>query len=130
MTSGAALKHLREAQPGREPSRPSLILIDDDLLIVDSLTFLLAPAFDVAYSYNPSGDWTASHQMTLNGKRDHFTLADFEAGAQAAQLKRGRGLAILKEVQAAVTRWPEFAAVAKVSQEKTAAIARAHRLSL
>ena len=47
MTSGAALKHLREAQPGREPSRPSLILIDDDLLIVDSLTFLLAPAFDV-----------------------------------------------------------------------------------
>ncbi len=47
MTSGAALKHLREAQPGREPSRPSLILIDDDLLIVDALTFLLTPAFDV-----------------------------------------------------------------------------------
>jgi|LNFM01.1.fsa_nt_gb DNA-binding NtrC family response regulator len=47
MASGAALKHLREAQPGRESSRPSLILIDDDPLIVDSLSFLLAPQFDV-----------------------------------------------------------------------------------
>ncbi|MFI5356100.1 MAG: type II toxin-antitoxin system HipA family toxin, partial [Opitutales bacterium] len=33
----------------------------------------LAPAFDVTYSYNPSGAWTATHQMTLNGKRDDFT---------------------------------------------------------
>jgi serine/threonine-protein kinase HipA len=31
----------------------------------------LVPAFDVTYSYNPSGAWTATHQMTLNGKRDH-----------------------------------------------------------
>jgi serine/threonine-protein kinase HipA len=30
----------------------------------------LAPAFDLTYSYNPSGAWTARHQMTLNGKRD------------------------------------------------------------
>ncbi|HVB33944.1 MAG TPA: HipA domain-containing protein, partial [Patescibacteria group bacterium] len=36
--------------------------------------WLLAPAFDVTYSYNPSGSWTATHQMTLNAKRDEFTL--------------------------------------------------------
>ena len=38
----------------------------------------LAPAFDMTYSYNPSGAWTARHQMTLNGKRDDFDLEDFK----------------------------------------------------
>jgi DNA-binding NtrC family response regulator len=47
MASGAALSHLREAPPGRDALRPALILIDDDPLIVDSLSFLLAPQFDV-----------------------------------------------------------------------------------
>ena len=50
----------------------------------------LAPAFDMTYSYNPSGSWTAAHQMTLNGKRDGFTLEDFEACAKASLMKRGR----------------------------------------
>ncbi|WP_309384763.1 HipA domain-containing protein [Cerasicoccus frondis] len=42
----------------------------------------LSPAFDVIYSYNPSGAWTSAHQMSINGKRDDFTLADFEACAK------------------------------------------------
>ena len=37
----------------------------------------LAPAFDMTYSHNPSGAWTATHQMTLNGKRDEFTRRIF-----------------------------------------------------
>ncbi len=32
----------------------------------------LSPAFDVAYSCNPSEDWTKPHQMSLNGKRDNI----------------------------------------------------------
>ena len=47
MASGAALKHLREGPPSRDIARPSLILIDDDPLIVDSLSFLLGAQFDV-----------------------------------------------------------------------------------
>ncbi len=35
----------------------------------------LAPAHDVCWSYNPVGDWTSQHQMSINGKRDGFTLA-------------------------------------------------------
>jgi serine/threonine-protein kinase HipA len=69
----------------------------------------LSPAFDVTYSYNPSGAWTASHQMTLNGKRDGFALEDFQACAKTAAMKRGRAEAILAEVHQAVARWPEFA---------------------
>src|SRR6267378_1897221 len=56
----------------------------------------LAPAFDVTYSYNPTGDWTATHQMTMNGKRDGFTLADFRACAKSAVMKRGRAESIIE----------------------------------
>jgi serine/threonine-protein kinase HipA len=74
----------------------------------------LAPAFDVTYAYNPSGDWTATHQMTMNGKRDGFTLADFRACAKNAVMKRGRAEAIVEEVSAAVSKWPDFAERAQV----------------
>lgn len=89
----------------------------------------LAPAFDVTYSYNPSGAWTATHQMTLNAKRDGFTLADFETCAKSAQMKRGRAAAIIEEVVTAVKRWPEFAAEAKLPDEWRDKIQQAHRLS-
>jgi len=74
----------------------------------------LSPAFDVTYSFNPSGAWTASHQMTMNGKRDHFTLEDFNACARTASMKRGRAAKIVAEVQATVAQWPSFAARAGV----------------
>jgi serine/threonine-protein kinase HipA len=69
----------------------------------------LAPAFDMTYSYNPSGAWTASHQMTLNGKRDDYSLEDFKSCAKAASMKRGRAGTILREVQATVSRWLDYA---------------------
>ncbi len=75
----------------------------------------LAPAFDMTYSYNASGRWTARHQMTMNGKREDFTLQDFRACAKSALLKRGRSDAIVKEVQAAVTKWPDYAEQAQVA---------------
>ncbi len=69
----------------------------------------LSPAFDVTYSYNPSGAWTASHQMTLNGKRDGFSIEDFRACAKAASMKRGRAETIVAEVREAVSHWPDYA---------------------
>ena len=89
----------------------------------------LAPAFDVTYSYNPSGSWTATHQMTLNAKRDGFTLEDFEACAKAAVMKRGRAAAIIGEVVGAVKRWPDFAAEANLSDEWRDKIKGTHRLT-
>lgn len=87
----------------------------------------LAPAFDVTYSYNPSGTWTATHQMTLNGKRDGFDLDDVRAAARSAQMKRGRAEAILDEVEAQVERWPEFAAGAGVPDAWADQIRAHHR---
>ena len=37
-----------------------------------------SPAFDITYSYNPTGRWASSHQMSMNGKTDSFSLKDFE----------------------------------------------------
>ena len=90
----------------------------------------LAPAFDVTYSYNPTGTWTASHQMTMNGKRDGFTLADFRACAKRALMKRGRAEAIVDEVRAAVARWRHYAERAQVMTDWRKQIQRNHRLNL
>ena len=89
----------------------------------------LAPAFDVTYSYNPSGAWTATHQMTLNGKRDDFVLEDFRACARAASMKRGRAEAIIDKVQAAVAGWPEYADAAGVPAPQRDAIHKALRFA-
>jgi len=90
----------------------------------------LSPAFDVTYAYNPSGDWTTSHQMTVNGKRDGFTRADLEAVARGMSMKRGRAAAIHEEVQAAVSRWIDFAERAGVEQDRAARIQKALRIEL
>jgi serine/threonine-protein kinase HipA len=87
----------------------------------------LAPAFDMTYSYNPEGAWTATHQMSLNGKRDGLELSDFRSVAKVASMKRGRAESIFEEVVAAVKEWPKFAAKAEVSSAWQAKIGRAHR---
>jgi len=74
----------------------------------------LGPAFDMSYSYNPEGDGTSRHQMTLNGKREGFTLEDLRVCEKRAMMKRGSAERIVEEVCASVSRWPDFAEQAKV----------------
>ena len=114
------------------------ITADDTVDHVKNIAFLmdkagqwsLAPAFDVMYSYNPAGQWTARHQMTMNGKHDGFTLADFRACAKSALMKRGRAEAIVEEVRAAVAKWPDFAEQANVMDEWRKQIQHRLRLDL
>lgn len=89
----------------------------------------LAPAYDVMWAYNPEGPWTSAHQMTINGKRDGFSLADLEAVAAVAHLARGRARAILDEVQVAVGGWREIAAGVRVDDRLAATIGATHRLN-
>jgi len=72
-------------------------------------------AFNITYSFSPSGKWTASHQMTMNGKRDNFTVEDFKACARVASMKRGRAGTIVNEVLKTVSRWRDYADEAGVS---------------
>ena len=91
-------------------------------------TWQLAPAYDVIYSYNPSGAWTSRHQMSLQGKRDDFEPADLLAAAPSANLKPPRARDIIARVHAAVTRWPEFAETAGVAPRQRRAITKTLRL--
>jgi serine/threonine-protein kinase HipA len=69
----------------------------------------LAPAYDMTYSYQPSGRWTHRHQMTINGKQDDFTPDDFKQCGQAATLKRGEYRSIFRDVSQVVSRWHDYA---------------------
>jgi serine/threonine-protein kinase HipA len=74
----------------------------------------LSPAFDLTYSYQPTGKWTSTHQMTLNGKQDGFILDDFMSCANSVSMKRGRAETIIDEVRHVVTRWRDYADEARV----------------
>lgn len=90
----------------------------------------LSPAYDLTWAFNPDGDWTSQHQLSLEGKRRGFERADLEALGRTVSLARGRALEILDEVGAAVRRWPEFASAAGLDDERASAIAATHRLAL
>lgn len=90
----------------------------------------LSPAFDITYAFNPSGTWTSQHQMSLNGKRDGFTVEDFRQVGRTISMKRGRAELILAEVQDAARVWLEHASEAGVDEERAAAIGRTLRLDL
>ena len=78
----------------------------------------LSPAFDMTFSYQPGGKWTSSHQMTMNGKQNGFTLEDFKACAKSASMKRGRAETIIAEVRDVVARWQDYADESSVSPKQ------------
>lgn len=96
-------------------------------LMARSGDWSLSPAFDVAYSYNPTGEWTSRHQMSINGKRDGFEREDLVALGKAAGMKRARAEAVIDEVDGVVSDWPKFAERAGVDETTARKIKRAHR---
>lgn len=90
----------------------------------------LSPAYDVAYSYNPNGEWTSQHQMSINGKRDHFELSDLIALANAGGIKKRKAEEITSEVSEAVGTWQKQADAAGVSQKDANKIQNVFRMGL
>ncbi len=88
----------------------------------------LSPAYDITFSYNPTGRWTSTHQMSMNGKVDSFTLDDFNQCGQTAFLKRGRAKVILQEVIEVVSEWEKCAESVLIDPEWIKEIRQYHRL--
>jgi len=88
----------------------------------------LSPAFDITHSYKLGEGWTQTHQMSINGKRDHFTKQDLIDVAQNNDLKNPEN--VIDDVIAVVEQWPAFATKTSVSEQKIDAIAKDHRLVL
>ena len=97
-------------------------------LMDQSGTWSLSPAFDVTYNFQPTGEWTSSHQMTLNGKRDGFQMEDFRACARTGSLKRGRADLIVDEIRAVVKRWRNYADEVGVTHRQRDKIQKTLRL--
>ncbi|MCG8040884.1 MAG: type II toxin-antitoxin system HipA family toxin [Candidatus Thiodiazotropha taylori] len=90
-------------------------------------SWTLAPAFDLAYSYRADSKWVNSHQLTLNGKRDDFTLADL---LQPAERFRPEAKRIIQQITDTVADWPSYAARAGVPKKLSEVIRKNHRLNL
>ena len=70
-------------------------------------TWLLSPAYDLCYTYAPSGQWTSQHQMSVNGKRDNFTLDDLIKVGTDQGVKNPSQ--IIKTITSVVSVWSNYA---------------------
>jgi serine/threonine-protein kinase HipA len=81
----------------------------------------LAPAYDVTHAYNPKGEWTYQHLMSVNGRFKGIQRADLLAVADRFSVPHAKQ--IIEEVKWAISRWPEFAEEAGVPLDKQSEIA-------
>ena len=86
----------------------------------------LSPAYDMTYAYNPSGIWTNSHQMTVQGKRDNITKEDLLAVAKNINCKNG--LDDIQHISDIIANWPIYAEEAGISKLQYPALAKAFRI--
>ena len=75
----------------------------------------LSPAYDMTFAYNPVGEWTYQHLMSVNGKFKDITTDDMLAVADRFGV--GRGKAIIDQVREVVADWPDYAKGAGVNSK-------------
>ncbi len=86
----------------------------------------LAPAYDVTHAYNPKGEWTYQHLMSVNGKFQNITRDDMLVEASRFGVSRPKDL--LNEVRTALEDWPRFAREAGLGDATSDRIAADFRL--
>lgn len=78
----------------------------------------LSPAYDVSFAFNPNGFWTASHQMTVNGKRKNIAESDFETCAKIGSLSSKEVKNAFLDVKSAVSKWKAIAKNTALSEKR------------
>lgn len=74
-----------------------------------------SPAFDICHAYRPGSMWVSSQSLTVNGKREGITEADFLEVARQMNIKKPKDK--IEQIKAAVKRWNEFAEAVKVESK-------------
>ena len=67
----------------------------------------LTPAYDVTHAYNPKGEWTYQHLMSVNEKFDDIARADLLTEASRFSVRAPERL--IADVAAALGSWQQFA---------------------
>ena len=67
----------------------------------------LSPAYDMGYAYNPDGGWTATHQMSVNGKYAGIARKDLLELAALNNIKDAD--LVIDNVCEAASRWRSIA---------------------
>lgn len=80
----------------------------------------LSPAYDMCYAFNPKGGWTATHQMSINGKFDDITRQDLITFAHQNNIKDAAQ--VIDEIAEAASHWPDLAKECGVPKTVTDAI--------
>ena len=88
----------------------------------------LAPAYDMTFAYNPTGDFTAQHQLSIAGKRNNFTRADLLQLAEQMNIKKPNEL--INEVISAVSNWKKYAKNVDIPAKIIDFIGKTHRTNL
>ncbi|MCL2596867.1 MAG: type II toxin-antitoxin system HipA family toxin [Paludibacter sp.] len=88
----------------------------------------LAPAYDMTFAYNPAGDFTTQHQLTINGKRDNLTRQDLLQFAEKMNIKKPNE--IVEKVVSVVSNWNQYAINLDIPSKIIEYIAKCHRLNL
>ena len=77
----------------------------------------LSPAFDMTYSYDSTGKWTKSHQISLNKKRDGFTRNDIISFGKYCNITEKKSIEILDKTLDVFKRFEELAEKYNVPKE-------------
>ena len=88
----------------------------------------LSPAYDMGYAYNPKGGWTATHQLSINGKFDGIIREDLLAFARQNNIKEAKS--IIEEVCEVASRWPTMAEECGVPRKTIEAIVSSMQLDI
>lgn len=78
----------------------------------------LSPAYDMTYAYNKEGEWTASHQMSINGKRENIERSDLLEVAKVAGLNKKKCKDIINQMIDVAHQWPALAKDCDVSDTR------------
>ena len=81
----------------------------------------LAPAYDITHAYNPHGEWTYQHLMSVNGKFNGIKRSDLLVEAERFGVRRP--LDLLSEVRSALDSWQQFSTDAGLNSITAHAIA-------
>jgi serine/threonine-protein kinase HipA len=82
----------------------------------------LAPAYDVTHAYNPKGEWTYQHLMSVNQKFKDISKQDLLEVADRFGVRKPEN--VLSDVRAAIHNWSQFAQQANLTPSLQSRVAK------